>query len=188
MKIQIPISYKVAVFGLLALGAIIYPNRTKAEWADFDNFFHAKIDFIDIGKHPNSVKGYAYLGYSSWEESGPYAGIPDKAGALAYAASIGANLVVYSTMNTIRRDTYGWPRISHRITFYAGPLAGGGSYVDGEIARAERALQAAWDRLPYAKKHALKPGQLAWIKVKDAAGYSQKLAMLKERTAFLSQQ
>ena len=52
MKIQIPISYKVAVFGLLALGAIIYPNRTKAEWANFDNFFHAKIDLIDIGKHP----------------------------------------------------------------------------------------------------------------------------------------
>jgi len=40
----------------------------------------------------------------------------------------------------------------------------------------------------YAKKDALKPGQLAWIKVKDAAGYSQKLAMIKERTAFLSQQ
>jgi hypothetical protein len=52
----------------------------------------------------------------------------------------------------------------------------------------ERALQAAWGRLPYAKKHALKPSQLAWIKVKDVAGYSQKLAMIKERTAFLSQQ
>src|SRR5260221_5661729 len=101
MKIQIPISYKVVVFGLLALGAIIYPNRTKAEWPDFDNFFHAKIDLIDIGKHPNlhdyanrqtdqvsyymarwsehdSVKGYAYLGYSSLEESGPYAGYSQK--------------------------------------------------------------------------------------------------------------
>jgi hypothetical protein len=195
----------------LALAAITYPNRTKAEWADFDNFFHANIDLIDIGKHPNlhdyanrqtdqvsyylaswsehdAVKGYAYLGYSSWEEYGPYAGIPDKAGALAYARSIGANLVVYSTMDTIRRDDYGWLRISHWITFYAGPLAGGGSYVDGDIARAERELQAAWERLSYAKKHALKPSQLAWIKVKDAAGYSQKLAMIKERTAFLSQQ
>lgn len=140
-KFTIPLSYKIAVFGLLTLAAFIWPKSTNAQdYVDtttIDSFFQANPDHINdfAGRSQRPVSylyvfwddvmtkaqlyqnsrstSYVLLGISNFKYGATLfgGGVPQKAAAIAYARTIGANLVLYGT----KLNTDGSPE--HLIVF-----------------------------------------------------------------------
>jgi hypothetical protein len=199
----------------LIIGALLVSAITSsfAQSNMIDAFFHANpyLSFTAQAEYGNRSVGYVgYLLVNSTELAGietnylnqgcvrlgmaswkclPYygGGLPQKDEAIFYARRIGADLVLYTTYDEIGGTGY----VCHDVYFYASkPVVRRAQPAQDspDISSAERQLQAAWDRLPAAKKNALKASQRAWIQRKDAAADLAKLAMIKDRTAYLVDQ
>jgi hypothetical protein len=216
-KFTIPLSYKIAIFGLLTLAAVIYPKASHAQINPIDAFFHANYNVTNLDSYSNRDVGqvsyllvdwnefndvqqrylgggYVKLGESGWQQTG---GIPYREAAIAYARFIGADAAVYTTRQIGKYDTItGVERTEHTIGFYARVNSARVAFTDlsgsanQSIDQAEAQLQAVWDRLPTAKKNALRSKEYAFInrnyrfKKTNPTTY---LRLINERTAFIEE-
>ena len=134
---------KKILLTLTVLGGLALATQAQesSQFGAIDSFYQANTDFstyqyagrsvnpaywlVDWDRWPEmndrlTSNGFVRLGVSSWEENG---GVPEKATAIAYAHSIGADVVIYATRSETdsRTDYQPGYRTSHYIGFFAKP-------------------------------------------------------------------
>jgi hypothetical protein len=206
------------IIGALLVSAIT-GHAQQQQYSPIDSFFQANYNVPNLARYANRQVGqvsyvlinvdeylnvqqryfdggYVKLGTSAWESKN---GVPDREDAISYARFIGADAVIYAVTSHFDYNRQ-VERTDHTVGFYARASAGSarvllaqpaqGTSLD-TIEQAEKTLQQVWDRMPRAKKNALRADEYAYInriyslRKTDPDRY---LALIKERTAFIAAQ